>query len=795
MLFSRRTWLPVLLWLGPVLAFACGLKIWKLRKVAGSFQSLVLFEGLRWDIFFFLGFAVLFMMLLEHMSRWRFQWLLLLALSSQFLMLLAGVEHGFFMITGTSGDWFLLQYGLRSLADPATLQVFINQAKGPRILLLLLPPLFMFLPVWWMRRPKIAAWLDASPQREKQTPGWFFHVGLVVALITTMAPEHQMRGDLQTLSHNLYVRIVGGMFEYLFRQDPDIGTVGSKGMLFQGHRLRAVPTSRMKKKNVVFILLESQRARSLTPYKKLVGKHPHAPKMDTTPFLNEIAKKSFFVEHMSTVIPHTSKALVTMLCGIFPKVTVDSDEGEKNGIPTRCLPSLLKQVGYRSVFFQSATNHFEGRSQMVANMGFDMLRGHEDLSTRGFDKTNYFGYEDRILLKPSLHWIDKHRDRPFFMSYLFLVSHHTYTTPMRFRKRLYTKSRDPELNSYYNSLYYVDDFLRDLFKGFEKRGMMKDTIFVFVGDHGEAFSEHGRRQHDNIMWEEGLHIPAFIYAPSFNKGRQDIKGPRLQVDLLPSVLELLGLRLEGGTLPGKSLLQPVSPNRPTHHSCWYENQCMALREGNYKYIYHYKHRPWEIYDLVKDPLETKNLYFAKGFKRPNLDVIEKRLLRWKAEVNHVYRKADEARVAKAVSSTMPRFQKTVGVTFGDYARVVGYSLESPSASRGGTIRITYIFEALRPIPRKWNLFFHIEPTRPFHFVNGDHNPGGGVLTPDKWKPGTYIIDEQEIHVPADQWMGSRVNIYLGMWSRADGRMPYRNLGRFKIDKKGRLLLVSIPITR
>jgi hypothetical protein len=222
---------------------------------------------------------------------------------------------------------------------------------------------------------------------------------------------------------------------------------------------------------------------------------------------------------------------------------------------------------------------------------------------------------------------------------------------------------------------------------------------------------------------------------------------------------------------------------------------MALREGDRKYIYHYKHRPWEVYDLSKDPLEQKNLFFQKGFDRNHLEEIEKRLLRWKAEVNHIYSKADQARIARAVSATMPRFQKAVGVEFGDYARVVGYSLASPTIKAGETIRITYIFEALRPIPAKWNLFFHIETTRPFHFINGDHNPAGGVLTPNRWKPGTYIVDEQEIHVPADQVPGAAVQIFLGMWSERDGRLAYRKLGRYRMDSKKRLLLVSVPIVR
>ena len=793
--FSRRTWLPVLLWLMPVVAFSCGLKIWKIVKSEGRATPDLLFAGLRWDLLFFVVVALVFLLLLESMSRWERGILWVLAFFSQALMLLAGIEHGFYVITGTVGDWYLLKYGLRSLFDPATLQVFINQAKGWRILLLLLPPIFIVLPWWWMRRPRVAAWLSASPVREKQEPGWFFWLILATLLIVQFAPEPTQRGDFQTIAKNMYVRMVDGFFQDVFQQELDQSEEGggTGNALFSTNTLDILKTPNTKKKNVVVILLESQRARSVTPYAKLVAKHPNSPRYPTTPFLDEIAKTSWLVEKMTAILPHTSKALVPILCGIYPKITIDTAEGEQHGIPAKCLGHLLKRVGYQTAFFQSATNHFEGRSQQVANMGFDLLRGHEDLNRRGFAKTNYFGYEDRIMLYPSLHWIDRHRRNPFFLTYLLLVSHHTYTTPPSFKKKRYTESRDRELNDYYNSIRYVDDFIRDLFAGFKKRGMYEDTIFVFVGDHGEAFGEHGRRQHDNVMWEEGLHIPAFIFAPSLIKEQKLIKGNRAQYDIMPTILRMLGLHPHKGSLPGIPFQEDVPAKRAIHHSCWYENQCMALREGPLKYIYHYKHRPWEIYHLEKDPLEKKNLFYDKSFDKTSLPQIERRLLQWKASVNQIYNEADRRKRERAISSVMPYFQTPAGFQLGSYARLVGFTLHTPTVKRGSTLRISYVFEALRDIPEEFNLFFHVETTSPFSFINADHHPGGGTLPPSKWQTGIYILDEQEIHIPQNQRPGSRINLYIGMWSPRRGREPYHQTGSFVIDAKKRLRLISVPV--
>jgi hypothetical protein len=76
------------------------------------------------------------------------------------------------------------------------------------------------------------------------------------------------------------------------------------------------------------------------------------------------------------------------------------------------------------------------------------------------------------------------------------------------------------------------------------------------------------------------------------------------------VLELLGLRIVHGELPGRSLLSTDGHER-LHHSCHYEDHCMALRQGSRKVVYHYGKRPTEVFELKADPLERRDLVGAK----------------------------------------------------------------------------------------------------------------------------------------------------------------------------------------
>ena len=132
-----------------------------------------------------------------------------------------------------------------------------------------------------------------------------------------------------------------------------------------------------KKRNVVMILLESTRARSVTPYNEDIK---------TTPFLNDLAKHSLVAERAHTIIPHTTKALVAAECGITPHLTREITEAEPDGIPAKCMAALLKEQGYKTAFFQPGGVDWENRPQLVENLGYEELISLENMNTTGFEQ-------------------------------------------------------------------------------------------------------------------------------------------------------------------------------------------------------------------------------------------------------------------------------------------------------------------------------------------------------------------------------------------------------------------------
>jgi lipoteichoic acid synthase len=382
-------------------------------------------------------------------------------------------------------------------------------------------------------------------------------------------------------------------------------------------RARAVP-----RRNVVFVILESTRAPSVTAY---------VPTLPTTPFLAELAQRSLVGERAYAVIPHTSKALIAILCSMEPSHGV-TPRALKLGLLSSCLPELLEDHGYESVFFQSADPAFEWRIPTTKAMGFDEFIGTNSFSTVGFEKANFLGWDDEVMLAPSRAWLATHLNGPFIAAYLTVAAHYEYR-PLHRHGHVHFADEDPPLDNYLNALRADDFFLRALFDQYKQLGLYENTIFVVVGDHGEAFGEHGRRTHDDVPYEEGLLVPLVVHDPTgrlVHPGR--ITAPVSQLDVLPTILDALGYEVVRGRPHGISMLRRQQP-RKLMASCFNEETCLAEIDGTEKYIHHFGRQPDQYFDLRVDPGEHDNL--ASQRRQATARMLEE-VLAWDRHVHGLY---------------------------------------------------------------------------------------------------------------------------------------------------------------
>jgi len=386
--------------------------------------------------------------------------------------------------------------------------------------------------------------------------------------------------------------------------------------------VRLKPTPRTRRRHVALIHLESVRERSTTPYED---------HLETMPYLAGLAKDSLLVERAYTTIPHTSKALVSVCAGLYPSPDTDIVEAEPGGIPARCLPELLTEHGYKSAWFQSATQTFEDRPRLVENFGYGHFQAYESMKTEGFQQANYLGYEDDIMLEPSRRWLEENGGDPTLVMFLGVTPHHQYLAPTRYGLKHFADK--PGLGRYMNAIRYDDFWTRNIVEMYKELGLYENTIFVIYGDHGEGFAEHGRYQHDGVIWEEGLRVPLIVHDPQSFDGGARVEGPAHLMDFAPTIVDMLGYEVVDGEYLGRSVLD-LPEERTLFFGCRPDLLSTAMIRGHEKYIYHFGNRPDEFYDLAKDPLERNNR--AANVGKEGLDQRRSELLEWHAETTAAY---------------------------------------------------------------------------------------------------------------------------------------------------------------
>jgi phosphoglycerol transferase MdoB-like AlkP superfamily enzyme len=559
------------------------------------------------DLALLLAAAAAFALLLEHTrGRMRVATLTVLYLATAALMLIVSLDFGYFAVTGSLADAFLLRYALTNAADLT--YVLGHELASPNLLIALVP----------LAVCAGAVWIERRARRQAETgdaPGLAW---LVVPAVLLAGVPGAVSGAAAQLGSSSYASLLVDLFRSPPWEAAAPTDAPDEAPLFETRGLRFAAGAHTRPLNVVVVVLESQR-------------DPSRLERGATPFLDRLATRALVIDELYAVVPHTNRALVPILCGIYPRIA----QGFAADVPGECLPGLLRPHGYASAFFTTATLEFEQKGELLAAMGYDEVHGAEDLDGRGFEKINYFGYEERATLTPLLAWIERQQQakRPFLATTLTLSPHHPYAVP-RGHARRSVSHEHRAVDRYLDALGYVDGFVAELVSGLEARGLMESTLIVLVGDHGEAFGEHGLHFHSAVMWDEGLHVAGMLLVPGLEPGH--VHGVRSQLDLLPTIADVLGLSLAGGALPGSSLLAPAPAERTLYHASWIENQSMALRRGTRKYVYHYRRAPLEAYDTAHDPLERTDL--AGRMTPAETAAVELELLRWRGRVNQKYRR-------------------------------------------------------------------------------------------------------------------------------------------------------------
>jgi len=92
---------------------------------------------------------------------------------------------------------------------------------------------------------------------------------------------------------------------------------------------------------------------------------------------------------------------------------------------------------------------------------------------------------------------------------------------------------------YWGNVTLVDRSVATILKAIDESGKTDDTIVVFTSDHGEMMGDHGILG-KTLMYETSVRLPLLIRAPMLGRQRRRISGNFSHIDLVPTLMELLG---------------------------------------------------------------------------------------------------------------------------------------------------------------------------------------------------------------------------------------------------------------
>jgi len=221
------------------------------------------------------------------------------------------------------------------------------------------------------------------------------------------------------------------------------------------------------------------------------------------------------------------------------------------------LPFVLKDNGYKSAMvFHGYLREYWNRDKAYPYQGFDEYYSQESFSS---DHIIGLGVSDERFFRESVEVL-RAKEQPFYAFMITLSSHHPYWLPREDRRLPVPDELDNTLfANYFVAINYVDYAIGCLIEELKAAGLYDNSMIVIYGDHyGMTNDEENyslASQYFGHLYYEGdlFRVPMIIHIPGSGVS-MTVDRPSSHVDVMPTVLHLLGIRNEGGVMFGHNML-------------------------------------------------------------------------------------------------------------------------------------------------------------------------------------------------------------------------------------------------
>lgn len=338
---------------------------------------------------------------------------------------------------------------------------------------------------------------------------------------------------------------------------------------------------------------------------------------EVTPFINQLKDQSLYVDEFYSASVETSKGQFATLCSVFPSYKTNIFTSYPNN-NFRCLSQILAEEGYTNVFMKAFhTLDFENTGEFVSNNDFAYAHGMDDNFVTADERQKYkfgWGIRDDIFYQKTIAYLDqleseRSESGPFFVMTMSVTNHMMFDDIPAHKRHIYPQAHNHKQN-YANSMYLTDQYLKAFFAELSQRDYLQDSMVVVLGDNGFPMGQHGNYYNTKTHYNELFKTPLLVWWPEQLKPQVITGQARSQLDVAPTVLDLLSIETEHHFL-GRSLRQPVDADYFVPLVQPFDGSYLASIRYPHKYVHQIKTGHTYLYNLAEDPLENKNLWGAE----------------------------------------------------------------------------------------------------------------------------------------------------------------------------------------
>ncbi len=266
----------------------------------------------------------------------------------------------------------------------------------------------------------------------------------------------------------------------------------------------------------------------------------------------------------------------------------------------------------------------------------------DPLDPKNYDQYQQQDYTPDFLVQAALRFIDKNKEKPFFLYYPSPLPHVSLQAPADLVQYYHKKfGEEPPFSgdSYFPCRYpratyaamitLLDKQVGQLIAKLKANGLYENTIIMFCSDNGPAsnggvdpvfFNSGGTFRGDagwgkGYLHEGGIRAPFIVSWPGRVKAGTVSNLISSTIDMMPTFCNLLNIPAPA-EVDGLSILPTILDigKQQQHPYLYFEfpeyGGQQALRMGNWKALrmgLHKGNKQWKLYDLVNDPHELHDL--------------------------------------------------------------------------------------------------------------------------------------------------------------------------------------------